>query len=202
MNSSTSSRRSFLLNAAGGVTTLWLATHGKAIAETAHHAQSVADADIPKALKFFSAADGADVEAIASCIIPSSTTAGAREARVVIFIDHALGSFFADQASQFRQGLAQFQSSFKSQYPATPSFAQANEAEQIAFLETMDDSPFFNGMIFMTLMGFLASPKYGGNANKLGWNAIGFQDQHLFIPPFGYYDRDYPGFKPYTKEQA
>ena len=29
----------------------------------------------------------------------------------------------------------------------------------------------------------------------LGWGLIGFQDQHVFSPPFGHYDRDYPGFE-------
>ena len=31
---------------------------------------------------------------------------------------------------------------------------------------------------------------------------MGFEDQHVFEPPFGYYDRDYQGFVPYTKERA
>ncbi|MFL6619599.1 MAG: gluconate 2-dehydrogenase subunit 3 family protein [Povalibacter sp.] len=190
------------MSATGGVTALWLSTHGSAIAESAHHAETIADADIPKSLAFFSAAEGADVAAIASCIIPTTQTAGAREAHVVMFIDHALGSFFADRAPDFRQGLAQLQQSFKASHPELASFAQASEPIQIAFLETIETSAFFNGMIFMTLMGFLASPKYGGNTDKVGWKAIGFSDQHLFIPPFGYYDRDYPGFQPYTSGAA
>jgi hypothetical protein len=28
----------------------------------------------------------------------------------------------------------------------------------------------------------------------MGWKLIGFEDRHVFEPPFGYYDRDYPGF--------
>ena len=28
----------------------------------------------------------------------------------------------------------------------------------------------------------------------VGWKLIGFEDRHVFQPPFGYYDRDYPGF--------
>ena len=23
---------------------------------------------------------------------------------------------------------------------------------------------------------------------------MGFEDRHVFVPPFGYYDRNYPGF--------
>ena len=39
-----------------------------------------------------------------------------------------------------------------------------------------------------------ASPEYGGNRDGVGWRMIGFVDEHAFQPPFGYYDRDYPGF--------
>ena len=37
-------------------------------------------------------------------------------------------------------------------------------------------------------------PAYGGNRDRVGWKLIGFEDTHAFYPPFGYYDRDYPGF--------
>ena len=52
-------------------------------------------------------------------------------------------------------------------------------------------------MRFLTVLGFLSSPKYGGNASGVGWKAIGFSDRHMFQPPFGYYDREYTGFVPY-----
>ncbi len=37
-------------------------------------------------------------------------------------------------------------------------------------------------------------PSYGSNRDSIGWRLIGFDDAHAFTPPFGYYDRDYPGF--------
>jgi gluconate 2-dehydrogenase gamma chain len=45
-------------------------------------------------------------------------------------------------------------------------------------------------------MGFLADPARGGNRGKVGWKLIGFDDSGAFAPPFGYYDRDYPGWQP------
>jgi hypothetical protein len=39
-----------------------------------------------------------------------------------------------------------------------------------------------------------ALPGYGGNRDAAGWKLIGFEDRHVFQPPFGHYDRDYPGF--------
>jgi hypothetical protein len=35
----------------------------------------------------------------------------------------------------------------------------------------------------------------------LGWKLMGFEDQHIFTPPFGDYDRDYAGFVPYATEK-
>jgi hypothetical protein len=201
MNSGPNARRSFLLSAGGTVGALWLATHGRAIAQAAHHAAAAAG-NGSGALSFLSAADAADVEAIASCIIPSGATAGAREARTVVFIDRALDTFFAARASEFRQGLAQFQQSFRSAHPNVTAFAAASADDQMPFLRTVETSPFFGTMIFMTVLGFLSSPQYGGNAESVGWKAIGFEDQHVFAPPFGYYDRDYPGFKPYAAREA
>jgi len=49
-----------------------------------------------------------------------------------------------------------------------------------------------------TGLGMLASPKYGGNFRGSGWKMLGFVDQHAFAPPFGYYDREYTGFVPYS----
>ncbi len=45
-----------------------------------------------------------------------------------------------------------------------------------------------------------SSPKYGGNLNGIGWKMIGFDDEHVFTPPFGHYDAQYTGFVPYTGE--
>lgn len=53
-------------------------------------------------------------------------------------------------------------------------------------------------MRYLTVVGFLASPRYGGNRNGIGWEVIGFKDEHTFQPPFGYYDREYTGFVPYA----
>jgi len=46
----------------------------------------------------------------------------------------------------------------------------------------------------ITLLGMFSAPMYGGNHESAGWQLIGFEDRHAFEPPFGYYDRDYPGF--------
>jgi hypothetical protein len=61
-------------------------------------------------------------------------------------------------------------------------------------LQQVDRTPFFGSLQQLTVLGALTMPQYGGNRDGLGWQLIGFTDQHAFAPPFGYYDRDYPGF--------
>ena len=57
------------------------------------HAHAASHAAGEARLSFLSAAEAADVEAVAAQIIPTDDTPGAREAGVVYFIDRALGSF-------------------------------------------------------------------------------------------------------------
>jgi gluconate 2-dehydrogenase gamma chain len=138
------------------------------------------------------AADAADVEALTSQIVPSDDTPGAREAGVTYFIDRALGSFFAHWRESFQGGLAQFQAAARAAHPGAPSFAALTGDQQIAFLHTVDNMPFFDQARLLTLCGMFSNPSYGGNRDKLGWKLIGFEDQHIFEPPFGWYDREVP----------
>ena len=86
--------------------------------------------------------------------------------------------------------------------PQAGSFASAAPEAQIDYLRTVDRTAFFEAMRMLTLLGMFSSPKYGGNFQGIGWKMMGFEDQHVFTPPFGYYDREYTGFVPYATEQA
>ena len=57
-------------------------------------------------LSFLSAAEAADVEAVAAQIIPTDDSPGAREAGVVYFIDRALATFLSQLAGDYRAQLA------------------------------------------------------------------------------------------------
>jgi hypothetical protein len=196
------SRRSFLLSTGGWLTSAWLGTHWSAIAAAAHHAEELAAAPTLAGFQFFSPGEAADVGAIAAQIVPSGTTPGAREAHAAYFTDRALSTFFASWASDYRAGLTEFQSKFHAANPSAASFAAASSDEQIAFLKTVDHTPFFETERTLTLLGMFTSPKYGGNYQGSGWKLMGFEDQHIFAPPFGYYDAEYPGFVPYTDKQS
>jgi gluconate 2-dehydrogenase gamma chain len=164
-----------------------------ALARAGHDAHLAAQAPGPIHYDLLGSADAADVEALSSQIVPSDETPGAREAAVTFFIDRALGSFFAHWRPGFLQGLAQFQAAVRAAYPQASSFAALPETQQIEFLHTVDSTPFFDQARLLTLCGLFSSPAYGGNRDGIGWKLLGFEDQHLFEPPFGYYDRDYPG---------
>ena len=162
-------------------------------------AQAVGQSTVPARgggwkLSFLSAAEAADVEAVASQIIPTDDAPGAREADVVYFIDRALASFFSRLAGDYRAQLAAFQATFRERHPSAGSFASLPSERQIEYLKGVDRTPFFTTTRLLTLLGMFSLPVYGGNRNGAGWKLLGFEDAHAFAAPFGYYDRDYPGF--------
>jgi gluconate 2-dehydrogenase gamma chain len=193
MNTRNGTRRSLLFALGGLSASAWLASSWHEIAAAAEHATHVA-ATSPGAFGFLSPADAADVDAIAAQILPSGLSPGAREAHAVYFIDRALATFFCDRAPAFRSGLAEFRRSFQRGSPAAPSFALATSGEQVGFLTSVERTEFFDTLRVLTIIGTLSSSEYGGNYAGAGWKIMGFEDQHVFSPPFGYYDRGYAGF--------
>jgi gluconate 2-dehydrogenase gamma chain len=194
MKNSDLSRRSLL---EAFVASLAFAAMPSDLAEIAHATQdgtSTAQPHIVAKLSWLSAAEAADVEAVTAQIIPTDDTAGAREAGVVYFIDRALATFLSQLADDYRAQLRAFQGECRERHPGAGSFASLTSAQQFEYLKTVDQTPFFETTRLLTLLGMFSLPAYGGNRNGLGWKLIGFEDRHSFRPPFGYYDRNYPGF--------
>ena len=153
-------------------------------------AQLAGDAKI----SLLSAAEAADIDAITAQIIPTDEEPGAREAGAVYFIDRALATFLAQLATDYRAQLAEFQAACREYHPGTASFASLTSEQQIDYLRTVDRTPFFDTTRLLTLLAMFSRPAYGGNRDGVGWTLIGFEDRHFFRPPFGDYDRGYPGF--------
>ena len=197
--SPTTSRRQFLAAIGNLASAGWIAMNWPQIAlaaqPTSHAGHDMAAA--PSTLKVLNPLEAAQVDAIANQIIPGGDMPGARDARVVYFIDNALGSFFSAQLPAFRQGMAEFISSYAKSHGAEKPFSAASDADQIAWLKTVDETPFFLAVRRLSLLGLIAMPKYGGNHEGLGTKLIGVIDSHFWEPPFGYYDKDYPGFEPF-----
>lgn len=201
MNRKPYSRRRFLRVASGALGGALLTFDLTKVARAAHEAHQAQQSGGTPDTSFLSKAELADVDAITAQIIPTDATPGAREAGVALFIDRALATFFGRMAPDFRSELAAFRLRCRATYPDSPSFAALSDQRQQEFLHLVDRTPFFARVRLLTLVGMFAMPKYGGNRDGIGWKLIGFQDQHMFTPPFGYYDRDYPGFQIAIREE-
>lgn len=195
MESHDSSRRS-LFHALAAVIAAAASPLGWAeIAHAMEHAHASGQIGTSGKTSFLTAAEAADIESVAAQIVPTDDSPGAREAGVVYFIDRALATFLSQLAADYRTQLANFRSSYRERYPDADSFASLTSNQQIEHLKRTDQTPFFATTHLLTMLGMFTMPSYGGNRNGAGWQLIGFQDAHVFYPPFGYYDRDYPGFR-------
>src|SRR5438105_9529160 len=102
----------------------------------------------PPKLQYLDPQTAADLEALAAQIIPSDDTPGAKEAGVIFFIDRALATFDQDKRALYRDGLAAARAA------ARAAGLSAAKIEHTEFFETLRRH---------TIMGFLASPAWGGN---------------------------------------
>ena len=155
---------------------------------------TAAEARSSTKLRFFSANEATTIDALVAQIIPTDETPGAREMGVARFIDSALAGFLSPLAVTFRTGLTDFETNCRSHHAGSDGFATLSADQQIIWLHQIEHTPFFESLQQLTVLAALTMPQYGGNRNGLGWQLIGFQDLHAFSPPYGYYDRDYPGF--------
>jgi gluconate 2-dehydrogenase gamma chain len=194
MDDGTLSRRTLLQAIAAAMAGAAMPFAWEDIAEAAHDVHGAAQGAGGMKISLLSGAEAADIEAIASQIIPSDDSPGAREAGVVYFIDRALATFFSQLAGDYRAQLARFQAACRERHPSAGSFASLTSEQQIEYLTGVDQTPFFNTTRVLTLLGMFTLPTYGGNRDGVGWKLLGFEDAHIFRPPFGHYDRDYPGF--------
>ena len=145
----------------------------------------------PTRLQTLTPAEATELDAIAAQIIPTDETPGAREARVVNFIDRALATFAKSERALITEGLTQLRQEVARRRPGKTSFAALTGPDQSAILKGLDaaKSPFFETVRVATITGLLANPEYGGNFGKVGWKLIGFDDRFSWQPPYGYYDR-------------
>jgi gluconate 2-dehydrogenase gamma chain len=160
-----------------------LAGHAAAIAEAQQHAHQAAKLENPDVkagtqgkLQSFSAEEAEEVGVLASLIIPSGSTPGAREAGVIYFIDKALATFDRDKREAYREGLRLVEARRNELFPGSTSIAGLKSSDQIRLAEAIANSEFFETLRVHTVMAFLGRPEYGGNRNQAGWTLIGFKE--------------------------
>jgi len=184
-------RRRFLLSSALGLSSAWLALRWPAIVAAQQHAQRSGKSGQSASFEFFAPQDALEIEAVAAQIIPSDDAPGAREARVIYFIDRALMTFDVDKQLAYTQGLEDLQQKTLELFPVADGFSSRSSAQQIQLLTGIEHSGFFELVRLHTIMGYLSHPDYGGNHNQAGWKLIGYEDKMTYAPPFGYYDTEY-----------
>jgi gluconate 2-dehydrogenase gamma chain len=179
------SRRRFLAATGAAAAAVWLADL-EALRAAGRHAA------VAESFLVLSPADAADIEAACAQIIPADETPGAREARVVYFIDKALDGFAKDQRASFAKGARLLRDRAAAVKHGARSFAELPGDLQIAVLTAMEKKkePFFEDLRGATIAGMFAHPDHGGNFEKAGWTLIGFEDRYVWTAPFGWYDRE------------
>ena len=153
-----------------------------------------------EAFETLTAAEGATLEAIVARLIPTDANGpGAAEARAARYIDRALGGFLNSFVVVYRTGLAGVESYARSAKGA--SFTQLSAHDQDALLTDMENNAakgfpaaalFFNVVLSHTIQGTFGDPFYGGNANFVGWDLLGYpgirltasaNDQRMDVSP-------------------
>jgi len=180
------SRRQFVALAGSAAAGVWLAATRSEILAAGLHAM--------QASKFeaLTPDDAMEIDAAAAQIVPTDSTPGAREARVVYFIDKAISAWAKDQKQAMVSAAKELRSRAAKAQRGAKSFASLPSDKQIAVLTAMEkEKPqFFNAIRYGTIAGMLANPEWGGNYQKMGWRWIGFDDRFSWGPPFGWYDQN------------
>lgn len=136
------------------------------------------------------AAEADTLEAICARIIPSDANGpGAREARAAHYIDRALGGALKESRDAYRAGFAAFDRYCRSSRGA--AFVELSTRDQDSVLMDVESGSatgfvgssgvFFNMVRTHTLQGTFGDPYYGGNANFVGWDLIGYPGIRLNV---------------------
>jgi gluconate 2-dehydrogenase gamma chain len=206
-----SARRDFLSTMGRVAGAAWMTAQLPAITAAAQHAHEATKAKQVVGFEVLTAEQAKEVSAIAARIIPTDEDPGATEAGVVYFIDRALKTFASDDRAAYEAGIKEFNAMTARLFPGVTRFSAASAEQQDGVLTEMSKGQkpagravrqmqagkvgdFFSLIWSHTLMGFLADPEAGGNRDYVGWKLIGRDPAHSFSPPFGEYDKNYPGW--------
>jgi gluconate 2-dehydrogenase gamma chain len=115
------------------------------------------------------------VRAVVARLIPADENGpGALEARADRYIDRALAGALKASRAAYTAGLADLNA--RAQAAKGVPFTRLSSADQDAVLTTFQQTSaqFFNLIRTHTIQGTFGDPFYGGNANFIGWNLIGY----------------------------
>ena len=184
-------KRTGMLGAAATVHVVGLAPAGAA--EPARKvAQARSTMPVRESLETLTAAESDTLEAIVARLIPTDETGpGAAEARAAHYIDRALSGPLASSRTAYSAGLAAVDAYARALKGAP--FANLSAKDQDSILSDMEQNTatgftpnsaaFFNLLRTHTIEGTFCDPYYGGNANFVGWDLIGYPGVRLAVGP-------------------
>src|SRR5881296_3382802 len=156
----------------------------------AAEARAVAAPPPREALETLTAAESDTLEAIAARLIPTDENGpGAAEARAAHYIDRALTGPLASSRAAYSTGLAAVDAYARASKGAP--FATLSAKDQDSVLSDMEkntapgftpnSAAFFNLLRTHTIEGTFCDPYYGGNANFVGWDLIGYPGVRISV---------------------
>ena len=140
-------------------------------------------------VRVFTADEAKIVAAACERIMPSDDSGpGAKEAGVIIYIDHQLaGPYGKDKYRYTKPPFVESDPEHGYQGQANPQeiyrqgiktlgdgFAELTAAQQDEKLHAIESSYFFKMLRTHTIEGMFSDPMHGGNANLIGWQLIGY----------------------------
>lgn len=138
------------------------------------------------------AAESATLEAMVARLIPADDSGpGAKEARAAIYIDRSLAGYLAGSRKAYAAGLAAVDAHAQASKGAP--FVKLSPADQDAIITaiqkneatgfTPNAAAFFGMVMAHTIQGTFCDPAYGGNANFVGWDMIGYPGLRMAVAP-------------------
>ena len=174
---------------------------GTELNKTAQEQPKATATPLREALETLTAAESDILEAMVARIVPTDSNGpGAAEARAAHYIDRALTGPIASSKAAYVSGLAALDAYAQSSKGAP--FTKLNARDQDVVLTDLEKNvakdfrpnanAFFEMVRNHTMQGMFSDPYYGGNANFIGWDLIGYpgirmvvsaEDQSMSKPP-------------------
>jgi len=158
-----------------------LSTPDAAVA--AEPAQAAGPAAAREAFENLTATEADLLEGIVERLVPSDEHGpGAREARAAHYIDRALGGALASSRQAYSAGLAALDR-YATSSRGKPFLELSNTDKDSVLIDvetgaatgfTGSSAQFFALVLNHTRQGMFGDPYYGGNANFVGWDLIGY----------------------------
>jgi gluconate 2-dehydrogenase gamma chain len=137
-------------------------------------------ADVVAQTRTLHAGAFATLHAVCARLIPTDENGpGATEAHAAEYIDRALGGALAAARRDYKLGLTAIDRAAQQTFGAV--FANLGPPQQDAVLRELQETPFFNLVRGHTQQGTFCDPIYGGNANFVGWDLIGYPGVRLAV---------------------